>query len=508
MHTLGALDIQKLPRDVDVLLGVIGELHQQYSVILSSLQQQLQTLKRMHFGASSEKLAGQAELFTEIVNLPSPPLDQVEVRYKRARRGRPALPKHLPRERIEYDLSDAEKANFDALERIGEEVSETLEYTPARVKVIEHARAKYVCRKDGLSTICTAYAEPSPLPKTNAGASLLAQILVATFVDHLPLHRQERIWSRHGVELPRSTLTEYKLASGELLAVLRPALIEHVLAAPRVHADDTTFPLIEGGRGQTKTARMWGYLGAGARRDDTSNWVEHAPAVVFEFTDSREAVHPARFLQDYRGYLQADAYSGFDILYRSGRILPVGCWAHCRRRFFEIAKSQAPPGLAAQALAWISQLYRIESAIREHPPDQKLLVRQAEAVPLLEQFKGWLEGHYPTLLPQSPLGQAFGYALRNWTALTRYTEDGVLLPDNNLLESAIRPVAMGRKAYLFAAAERGGHVAATLYSLLGTCRLNAIEPYAYLKDVLERLPSHPMNRLADLLPFNWTPAPA
>jgi transposase len=505
MHTLTALDIKSLPRDADVLLGVIESLHAQYSAILTSLHQQLQNLRRLHFGATSERLAGQAELFSAVVDIPAPPVDQIEVKYKRARRGRPALPKDLPRERIEYDLSDAEKAAFDRIERIGEELSETLEYTPARLKVIVHARIKYVCRRGEVSTIRVAHAQPSPLAKSNAGASLLAQILVSTFADHLPLNRQERIFGRHGVAISRSTLCEYKLQAGELLAALRPALIKHVLAAPRVHADDTTFPLLEGGRGQTKTARMWGYLGAGARKNEAGQWMEHAPAVVFEFTDSRESIHPSRFLKDYRGYLQADAYSGFDALYGTGRIIAVGCWAHCRRRFFEIAKTQKPPGLAAEALAWIGRLYRIEATIRERAPDEKHAVRQDEALPLLAEFKGWLEGHFPTLLPQSPLGQAVGYALRHWTALTRYLDDGVLLPDNNVLESAIRPIAMGRKSYLFAAAERGAHVAATMCSLIGTCRLNHVEPYAYLKDVLERLPEHPINRVAELLPFNWAP---
>lgn len=506
MHALSALDIASLPRDVDALLGVIADLHTQYSTILDSLHAQLAKLRRMHFGAKSERLCGQAELFHASESLPVPPAPGTEtITYTRARRGRPALPKDLPRERVDYDLTDVEKAEFDILERIGEEVSETLEYTPAKLLVIEHARAKYACRKGAESTIRTAFAQPSPLPKSNAGAGLLAQILVSTFADHLPLNRQERIFKRHGVELPRSTLCEWKLASGELLAVLRAPLIAHTLASPRLHADDTTMPLIEGGRGRTKTARMWGYLGAGARQNDAGAWVEHAPAVVFEFPDSRESVHPMRFLKAYEGYLQADAYSGFDAVYAAGRIVEVGCWAHCRRKFFDIAKNQAAPGLAAQAVAWIARLYWIESAIRERPPDEKLAVRQTESVPVLSEFKRWLEGHYPTLLPQSPLGLAFGYVLRHWRALMRYTENGVLVADNNLLESAIRPIAMGRKAYLFTAAERGGHVAATLYSLLGTCKLNRIEPYAYLKDVLRRLPSHPVNRLTELLPFNWKP---
>jgi transposase len=186
-------------------------------------------------------------------------------------------------------------------------------------------------------------------------------------------------------------------------------------------------PLLEGGRGRTKTARMWGYLGAGARQNDANEWVEHAPAVVFEFTESRESKHPVKFLRDYQGYLQADAYSGYDAVYRSGRIIEVGCFAHCRRKFFEVAKTQKTPGLAAEGVGWIAKLYRIETTIRGRPPDAKLQVRQAEAVPVLTDFRRWLEGHYPTLLPQGPLGQAFGYALNNWQALTRYTESGVLV---------------------------------------------------------------------------------
>ena len=490
-----------LPDDVEQLKDIIATL----STHLESLHQQILNLRRLHFGATSERLAGQAELFAEMLSLPLPPKVTQIISYERHRRGRPALPKDLPRTRLEYDLTAEEKSTFDAVEKIGEEVSETLDYTPAKLTVIVHARAKYVCRKDGESTIRTAFAQPSPLPKSNASAGLLAQILTATFADHLPLHRQERIFKRHGVELPRSTLCEWKLGAGELLAVLREPLIGHVLNAPRVHSDDTKMPLIEGGRGSTKAARLWAYLGAGARQDEAGAWSEHAPAVVFEFTHSRESAHPMRFLQNYRGYLQADAYSGYEALYQTGRIIEVACWAHARRKHFEIAKTQKTPGLA-EAVAWIAKLYEIESRIRDRPPDQKLLVRQAEAVPLLSNFKCWLDAHFPTLLPQGPLAQAFGYTLRNWTALTRYTENGVLVPDNNLLESQIRPVAMGRKAYLFTASERGGHVAATLYSLIGTCRLSGVEPFAYLKDVLQRLPSHSINRVAELLPFNWKPA--
>jgi len=509
MFALALNDIDKIS-DIGVLKGLITERDSviaNLSAQLESLKQQFLNLRRLHFGATSERFSGQSELFTEKVDLPIPPEpDKLTVPAHQRRKGRPALPDDLPRERREYDLSEAEKAEFDSIKRIGEEISSSIEYTPARVIVLEHARAKYVCIKDGESTIRTAYAEPSPLPKSNAGASLLAQILTATFADHLPLNRQEGIFKRHGVDLHRSTLCEYKLGAGELLSVLRAPLIAHVLAAPRVHSDDTTLPLLEKGRGSTKTARLWGYLGAGSRQAPEGVWVEHPPAAVFEFTASREAIHPSRFLKGYSGYLQVDAYSGYEAIFKTGRVIEVGCLAHSRRRFFEIAKTQKTPGLAADAIAWFAKLYEIESRIREEPPDKKLRVRQAESVPLLSQFKRWLDGHYGTLLPQSPLGQAFGYAIRQWQALTRYAENGILMPDNNLLERQMRPIAMGRKAYLFAASERGGEVAATMYSLVATCKLNRIEPFAYLKDVLGRIRSHRVDQLAELLPFNWSPA--
>lgn len=473
-----------------------------------SLHQQILNLRRMQFGAKSERLVGQAELFQEQVTLPVPPKLTETVTYERERRGRPALPKNLPRERVEYDLSEAEKAEFDSLQRIGEETSETLDYTPAKLIVIEHVRAKYVCEKAGESTIRTAAAQPSPLPKSNASAGLLAQVLVSKYADHIPLHRQEKIFKRHGVQIPRATLCEWALGSAELVEVLMPPLTAHVLSAPRVHCDDTVLPLQEAGRGKTKTARMWGYLGAGARRDENGVWVEYAPAVVFEFTESRESMHPINFLKDYRGYLQADAYSGFDAIYRTGQVVEVGCWAHSRRKLFEVAQTQKTPGLAHKALAFITKLYEIESGIKHRPPDEKLAIRQSEAVPVLADFKVWLEGHYPKLLPKGPLAQAFHYTLANWAALVRYTEDGVLEPDNNSLERALRPIAMGRKAYLFTGSERGGRAAAIIYSLVETAKLNNVEPFAYLKDTLTRLPSHPINRVVELLPFNWKPAAA
>jgi transposase len=502
---LALLHIADLPDDVTAIQAVALEqnrIARQLWEQLDILKHQVAQFARARFGASSEQLPGQAELFVDTVTLPVPPPAPDTPVAGHVRRGRPALPKDLPRERIEYDLTEAEKAEFDRLERIGEEVSETLDYTPAKLTVIEHVRIKYACRKDGESTIRTAFAQPSPLPKSNASAGLLAQIGVSTFVDHMPLNRQEAVYKRHGIVLPRATLCDWKLGMAELLEVLLPPLKKHILKAPRLHSDDTTMPLQEPGRGSTKTARLWGYLGAGQRQEN-GLWIDHPPAVLFEFTESREAIHPLTFLADYEGYLQVDAYSGYLALCRTGRVIPVGCWAHCRRRFFEIAKVQKTPGLAAQALAWIARLYAIEATIKDLSPDQKHDIRQSQAVPLLTDLRSWLEGHFPKLLPQSPLAQAFGYALRNWESLMRYTENGVLDPDNNAMERAIRPIAVGRSNYLFAGSSRGGRAAATMYSLLGTAKLNGLNPYIWLKDALTRLPSHPSNRVDELLPLAW-----
>ena len=508
IRMLALIDPSDLPSDFDAMRRIALEqnriAHDLWTQV-ELLKHQLAQFVRARFGASSEQLPGQGDLFTESVAIPVPPALPATPVSGHVRRGRPALPKDLPRERVEYDLSDAEKACFDRIEKIGEVVSETLDYTPAKLTVIEHVRIKYACKKDGESTVRTAAAQPSPLPKSNASAGLLAQVLVSTFADHLPLNRQEAIFKRHGVHLPRATLCEWKLAAAELLAVLRPALKAHILAAPRVHSDDTTMPLQEAGRGSTKTARLWGYLGAG-QREENGLWVDHPPAVLFEFTESREAIHPATFLAGYQGYLQADAYSGYSALYRGGRVMEVGCWAHCRRKFFEIAKVQKTPGLASVALAWIARLYAIELTIRDLTPDHKLRQRQEHSVPLLAEFRRWLDGQVPQLVPQAPLAQAFGYALRNWEALVRYTESGVLVPDNNAIEQAIRPIAVGRSNYLFAGSARGGRAAATMYSLIGTAKLNGINPYLWLKDVLARLPSHPINRVAELLPlptYQW-----
>ena len=328
-----AITVADLPIEPEALQAFALEQNRLAWVLweqLESLQHQIAQLNRARFGVSSERLTGQAELFDTGSDLPVPPEPAKVPVEGQTRKGRPALPKDLPRTRIEYDLSDEQKAAFDTLERIVEERSETLH---SRLTVIEHVRFKYAAKKDGESTIVTASAQPSPLPKSNASASLLANILVNTYVDHLPLNRQEMRHARRGVHLPRATLCEWKLAAAELLEVLLPPLRVHQLQAPRMHVDDTTLPLLEKGRKATRTARLWGYLGAGQRAEN-GVWVDHPPAVVFEFAESRSGSHPLKYLQKYQGYLQADAYSGHSALYETGDIVEVGCWAHYPERGF------------------------------------------------------------------------------------------------------------------------------------------------------------------------------
>lgn len=447
------------------------------------------------FGASSESLSRQPDLLAQAVTLPVPPVHTETITYERPARGRPRLPRDLPRERIEYTLPKSQClcGNCgESLRRIGEEVSEQWDFVPARLKVLEHARAKYACRCE--AGVVTAPMPEQPLPKSNASANLLAHVLVSKYQDHLPLNRQERIFARHGVERARSTLCDWVLGSAELLQVLIKPLTAHVLAAPKIHVDDTVVPLLDPARSRTIQARAWVYVAEGP---------QHPAGALFAFTENRKGEHVQRFLHDYRGYVQADAFGGFDALFTSGERIEVACWAHARRKFFEVAQNQKAPSLAHTALDFIGNLYDIERTLKDEPPDKKQRGRQEKAVPILHDFRRWLEGNLVGLLPKSPTAAAMPYALSNYTALTRYAEAGFLDIDNNKVERAIRPLAVGRNNWLFVGSVRGGEAAATVLSLIETCKLHGVEPYHYLADVLKRLPGHPINRVGELLPFHW-----
>lgn len=510
-------DRAALPDEVDGLKDLVLETMRRAQVaaqdaasVIERLQLQLAVLRRQVFGVRSEQSPGQGELFSEQVDLPMPPACPQCITYERQRRGRPALPADLPRVRIEYTLDAAECAAFARVKPIGEEVSETLEYTPARLVVIEHARLKYRCEHgDGRSTIRTASAWPSPLPRSNAGPGLLAHILVSKYVDGLPLARLERQFARHGLRLSRKTLCDWVLAACQLLGCLRGPLHQHILGAPVVFSDDTTVRLMTRAvKGKTVTARLWAYVSAGSVREGAGNWKDYPKAVLYEFTRDRGGKHPMKALARYRGYLQADDYAGYHGLFRGKRIYHVACWAHARRAFYDMARTAPTPGLAQDALNWIGQIYGIEREIRGRSPPERARQRQQRTRPILRQFRRWLQGIEPDLLPQGPMAVGVRYVLSNWRALTRFTRVGMLETDTNLVERCMRPIAVGRKAWLFVGSDRGGEAAATVLSLIESCKLNGIEPYAYLKDVLARIGGHRQDRLAELLPFNWKPLAA
>lgn len=499
LRTLEALrdeaqDLADLPR-----ARVIIEL---LATMVLELSQQVEQLRRARFGRSSEQLDAQGSLFAEAVAVPLPPEVTEPISFnRRVAKGRPALPKDLPRQRVEHVVPVEERVCpcGQIMARIGEDSREVLDYIPAKLIVIEHVRHKYACTC-GQGGVKVAPMPALPLEKANAGPGLQAQVLVAKYADHAPLARQSRIFARHGMAIPRQTLCDWVLGSTELLGVMLPVLKQVLFCSPVVHADDTIVPLIDEDSHRTAQARVWAYVSA--------------EVAYFEFTDTREGKHPQRFLEAYRGYIQADAFAGFDALFAhpSTGKTEVGCWAHVRRKFFEIAESQKKlkpdkPTIAMQALAWITKLYAIEAQHRTSSPEERHRARIEESAAVLAEFERWLHAQAHLVPPKAPIGLAIGYALNNWQALVRYLEDPRIEIDNNRVERALRPVALGRKNFLFVASERGGRAAAVAYSLIETAKLHRVEPFAYLTHLLSRLPSHPVNRLHELLPGFCGPLP-
>jgi transposase len=468
--------------------------------------------------------------------------------------GRRRLPEDLPRERRHHQLAEAERVcpgcgqvRLD----IGVDRSEQLEYHPASLLVIEHFVHKYACpccrprvspaagpagqpeagpmpahdpepssatvpsspppagppepaagaaaRPAAAVPVVIAAAKPaSPLAKGLAGPGLLAHLIVSKYTDHLPLYRLERIYERQGVFLPRSTLSDWLAGCAGLLRPLYDLMVGVVLRSRALHTDDTTVKLQDPQTHLLSTARLWGYLGDAAH-----------PYNVFAFTVNRKRDGPQRFLATYQGYLHADAFSGYDGLYlpdprtATARIVEVACNAHARRKFYEARGTDALR--AHQALAYYRQLYELERAARDFDDGQRLQMRQDLAVPILGQFRAWLEAQRPAVLPKSPIGEAIGYALNNWVALCRYTEAGFLAIDNNAAEREMKRIAIGRKNWLTIGSPRGGVTAAVLMSLTSTCARLGVEPWAYLHEVLTRLPGKP-DRLEELLPDRWRAA--
>jgi hypothetical protein len=324
----------------------------------------------------------------------------------------------------------------------------------------------------------------------------LAHVLVSKYGDHQPLYRQSEIFAREGIDLDRSTLAGWVGAASQLLAPLVDTIREHVLAGKKIHADDTPVPVLAPGNGKTKTGRLWTYV-----RDDRPAGEDTAPAVWFAYSEDRKGEHPRLHLKDFKGALQADAYSGFHHLYGDGAIYEVACWAHTRRKFHDIHAVHAS-AITTEALARIGALYAIEEQIRGKPAELRCEIRQARAKPLVEELRNWMEKVLRSLSAKSETAGAIRYALSHWRALTRYLDNGQLEIDNNAAERALRAVAIGRKNYLFMGADSGGQRAASLYSLIGTAKLNGLDPAFYLRKVLATINDHPINRIEELLPWN------
>src|SRR5277367_5786250 len=482
---------------------------ERYTITLTSRTSEIERLvllveklQRMLFGAKSEKVFRQIEqLEFQLEDLQA--ASAVEEAHTVSPAERPAaakpfrrqLPPHLPRE-VHTHLPSHEACPDcgGRLRELGEDVAEMLEYVRACFKVIRHVRPKLSC--DACDRIVQAPAPSRPIDRGLAGPGLLAHVLVSKYADHTPLYRQSEIYAREGVDLDRSTLAGWVGATSELLAPLVEQIRSHVMAGSKIHADDTPVPVLAPGNGKTKTARLWTYV-----RDDRPAGYQTAPAVWFAYSKDRKGEHPRQHLKDFRGALQADAYSGFHHLYGGGAIYEVACWAHTRRKFHDIHVIHRSP-TTTEALARIGALYGIEEQIRGNPAELRCSVRQTSARPLLDDLRQWMEKTLRSLSTKSETAGAIRYALSHWRALTRYVDDGLLEIDNSAAERALRAVALGRKNYLFMGADSGGQRAAALYSLIGTAKLNGLDPAFYLRTVLATIAEHPINRIEELLPWN------
>ena len=475
---------------------------------LDKTQRLLRQLPAAKSGTRSEQIsADQLRLFAQEFGIPMPEESDPEEKPGKDSgdppgaspsegtkpRGRQALPKHLKRERIVHDLEEADKhcASCDEILRhIGEEVSERYEYSPAQVLVIEDACQKYACS----CSIRTATKPQQPIEKSAASASVLAHVIVSKVADHLPLHRQAKMFRRFGVELADQTLCGWLRQSAELLVPLYERMKSFVLASKVVGTDDTPVKVLDRTLSHTRKGRFWPYVGDR----------EH-PAVVYDYTPTRERAGPEKFLSTYKGYLQLDAYPAYDKFFLDPKreLVEVGCWAHARRHVFQ-ARDTDTARMGA-ILAYIGKLYAVEKRARQSDirGEDLRLLRDTAARPVIRELHAYLLRIQPELLPKSDAGQAVAYILKNWLALTRYLEDGDLAIDNNHTERSLRGVAVGRNNWTFLGSDRGGRTMAILRRFVSSCELNGVDPFAWFGNVLGRIPGHSVQRLEELFPHRW-----
>jgi transposase len=504
-----------LPEDIETAHRLIRELlatlHQQ-AHLNEKLQHQLEQLLRRIYGKKSEKLdPDQLWLFAreilataEAETTPEPAAPVASPNPAQGH-GRKPLPASLPRRRVVHDVPAQQRLCPDCGgERtcIGAEAREQLEYVPASLVVIEHIRPKYAC-PGCQANVVIAERLPEPIEKGLPGPGLMAHVAVSKYADHLPLYRQEGIFKRFGVQLSRSTMCDWMAAAAGLLAPIVAAMLKRVLMSEVVQTDDTPVPVQDHDGQGIKTGRLWVQIGDGKNH-----------FIVYDYTPDHSGAGPERVFKGFQGYLQADACSVYDALFRAGTIHEVGCWMHARRKFYEARTSD--PVRSHLLLAWVAGLYKVEAeakeAWRKHSEwddatrhAHRFALRLERSRPILEAIQAWLKLEQPKVLPKSPIGEAIGYSLNHWDALIRPLEAGFLEIDNGASERAIKPVAIGRKNWLFAGSDNGGKTAAVLMSLCATCKAWNVDPFAYLRDVLDRVSTHPMSRIEELLPDRWKP---
>jgi transposase len=510
-------DAAALPTDPAALrafaLSLQAELYAK-TLHIEKLKMQLALLRRARFGRSSEKLDHDIEqLELMIGNLEegqaesserteaAKPAASAAAKRERSHPVRLPLPEHLPRERVEHEPNCVcPVCGGTNLTLIGTDEREVLEYVPAQFKVIVHARPKISCRN------CQTIVEPPlpslPIERGRPGPALLAHVIVSKYCEHLPLHRQSGIYARAGVELDRSTLAEWVGRMAFHLSPITDAIARHVREGPALHADDTPVPVLDPGRGKTKTGRLWV-----AVRDERPWGSGVPPAVFYRYSADRKSEQAEALLAGCRGFLHADAYAGFQNLYRAdpltgeARLVEVACWAHARRKVYDVHHATQSPA-AKELLERIGELFAIEEEIRGRSPQERRTARGERSVPLLAQMKTRFEETLNMVSRKSSLADAIRYSLSRWDALTRYTTDGRLDICNNAAERAIRPLAIGRKNWMFAGADSGGERAAVMYTIIETAKLNGIDPEAYLRALIARIADHPAKRIGELLPWN------
>ena len=509
------IDLKNLSLEPNILHRMICTLSAKVISLtdeIQSLKDQLALLKAKRFGKSSEKLDKQIEELEQRIE--SNELDSLDKEKQselnqsikpkpQYNSKRLKIPEHLPREDVilnpDPKCPDCGSGEF---RKIADDISETLEHIPESFKVIRHIRPRCACTN--CDKIVQAFAPSKAIDKGKAGSGLLAHIMIQKYCNHLPMYRQSQIYEREGVEISRNTMTSWAAQCARLLNPLIDALKKSVFASEYLHADDTPIKVLAPGMGKTKTGRIWAYV-----RDGRPCGEDTPPAVIYYYSPDRKGERPESHLSDFSGVLHADAYAGYDNLYISDKnpdatISEAACWAHTRRKFYEVTVANDKANIAISVLEQISEIYKVESDIRGLDPDQRLLHRQEKTKDLVEKLFINFKKYRNNLPQKSGTVKAINYAMKNQVALMRFLKDGQIEIDNNAAERAMRSIALGRKNWMFAGSDKGGHTAANIYSLIETAKINNVNPSLYLKKVFDLIQDYNSNKLHELLPWNIT----